>query len=399
MNTAYFFFADSKGMGLTSHFSRQVVDMFESPARDADFYVVSDRKEQNPGCWELVRKHLPERFIIEYDESNFAELRSRLKSLLENYTNVVFHIQGVNHIRNLKPLLRLPKVKSLVTVHSFAHGIWWKRPIVSSIYALLVLRYVDRIIFTCPFSKNLFWGYAFLERAGKILHIPFALADTPYARNDACGHGFRGIYLANFFKHKQHEKYLSAIIEFCSKHKDTLFEFLGEGPRRQHVLEKIAAAGLSDRIFCPGRLPRTEAMRRLASADVALALTASETFGHNAIEPALMGVPVVATRVGAAEYFIQDFVDGFGISTPKDLGFALEFLYANPQARCDIGTRARAMAKQTFDYPAMIGALFVAYKSLTPPLFRISDDALFNTLDFGGNSRLAFPAALEKEAA
>ena len=124
MNTAYFFFADSKGMGLTSHFARQVSDMFESPSRDADFYIVSDRKEQNPGCWELVRKHVPESLIVCYDEFDLVELRSRLEKILEKYENIVFHIQGVNHIRNLKPLLRLPKVKSLVTVHSFAHGTW-----------------------------------------------------------------------------------------------------------------------------------------------------------------------------------------------------------------------------------------------------------------------------------
>lgn len=397
MSTAYFFFADSKGMGLISHFSRQITDMFESPAREADFYVVSDKKEQNPGCWKLVREHIPERFIVEYDESDFAELRSRLKSLLENHTNVIFHIQGVNHIRNLKPLLRSPKVRSLVTVHSFAHGTCWKRPIVSSIYALLVLRYVNKIIFTSPFSKNLFWGATLLERTGKVLHIPFALADSPCSRNDACGRGFRGIYLANFFKHKQHEKYLNAVIEFCSKHKDAVFEFLGEGPCRRRVLEKIAAVGLSERILCPGRVSRTKAMEHLAASDVALVLSASETFGHNAIEPALMGVPVIATRVGAAEYFVQDFVNGFGISTPKDLGFALEFLYANPQARRDIGPRARAMAERTFDYSAMISELFAAYKSLTPP--RINNDTLLNTADFDENLRLTFPVTLEKEAA
>ena len=401
---AYFFFADSKGMGLTSHFARQVVDMFESPARDSDFYVVSDKKEQNSGCWDLVHKHIPEQFIVKYDERDFAELRSRLSGIMEKYECSVFHIQGANHIRNLKPLLRLPKVKSLVTVHSFAHGVWWKRPVVSLAYAVGVLRYVNKIIFTCPYSKNLFWGHGLLENAGKILHIPFALADssTPNAESKECV--FRCVYLANFFPHKQHEKYLGAVIRFCKKHKNAFFEFLGEGPCRRSVLKKVVAAGVSDRILCPGRLPRNEAMNRLRTADVALALSASETFGHNSVEPAMMGIPVIATRVGAAEYFIQDFVNGFGISNPEELYSALEFLHSNPEMRRSMGRRIRAMAERTFDYSAMIQALFSAYKALaTPPphLLRLAE----NGIPFSGskffykNSCRAFPPPLEKEAA
>lgn len=70
MEKAVYFFASSKGIGLTSHFADISVDLFHKGLEKGfHVYIVSDKKEQNPGLWQKVERKVPAEYIIKYDES------------------------------------------------------------------------------------------------------------------------------------------------------------------------------------------------------------------------------------------------------------------------------------------------------------------------------------------
>lgn len=369
MNRALFFFAGSKGIGLTSHFADISIDLYRKGLQEGfDVYIVSDKKEQNPGLWKKVERFVPAENVIKYDETQSEQLLGLLNETIAKYPKCVFHLQGISHIRLTKELLKRDNIKGVVTVHSFSNGSW-KRPIVSFIYSRYISKYISKVIFLSPFACNQFSGSKSLNRQGKVVYIPFNLPPltTQYEKSedgilDASKYNI--VYLANFFKNKGHEKYLPAILRFVRERPDARVYFFGEGVRRQAVIEKIKTAGADQQVFCPGRVPRRMIPSILSKSQATLLLSKSENANHAAIESLMMGVPHISTRVGASEYFIQDYVNGIGINGVESLYKALVFLKDAPEQGRKMAAVGREMVKVFYSYENMLNAYFELYKSI-----------------------------------
>lgn len=369
MRNATFFFADSCNIGLTTHFSTQIVDMYHyGITKGWNTYLLSTAQEQNKGLWKRVEKDIPSTYIIKYDESQVDCLNGILLSILGQYDKVVIHVQGISQLLSIKSLLKDKKVKVVTTIHAFANGIPYKRPIVSSIYTYLINKYVDKAIFLSPFAIRSFWGANFLLKRGKIVHIPFNLKYSQEKKDSENRYfdldKFNIIYLANFTRNKGHERFLYAIIKFCQENANVRLYLFGEGERRKDVLAKVKKAKCEEQIFCPGRISYSDVKNVLQYADVALNLSASETAGHAAIEPIMYSIPLVATRVGLAEYILQDYITGYGVSSPNELFEKLQYVYTHYDHSRKVAMEAKKIATTIFDYEKMIEAYFELYESL-----------------------------------
>lgn len=366
---ALFFFAGSKGIGLTSHFADISVDLYRKGQQEGcDVYIVSNGKEQNPGLWEKVDRLIPTDCIIKYDETRVGQLLCRLEEITAKYPKCIFHLQGVSHIRLTKELLKRGNIKGVVTVHSFCNGNW-KRPIISFIYSRYISRYISKVIFLSPFACNQFSGSKSLKRQGKVVYIPFNLppltAQYEKSEDDLVDpSNYNIVYLANFFKNKGHEKYLPAILRFVRENPDARVYFFGEGVRRQAVMDKIKRAGADQQVFCPGRVPRCMVPSILSKSRATLLLSRSENANHAAIESLMMGIPHISTRVGASEYFIQDYVNGIGIDDVDGLYKALVFLKNSPEQSRKMAAVGKEMVKAFYAYENMLNAYFQLYKSI-----------------------------------
>ena len=370
MKNALFFFAGSKGIGLTSHFTDISVDLFHKGQQEGfDVHIVSDRKEQNPGSWEKIETSIPDKYIIKYDELQPHELEKKLQEKLLGYHHVIFHLQGRTQILQTRRLIENNDIKTVVSMHSFAHGSPWKRPIISFLYSFIINKYIDKAIFLTPFAMNCFTGIKKLKRAGKIVHIPFNIPPLDIQYN-IIDDGilekeyFNIVYLAQFHTHKGHEKYLPAIFRFVKEHPEARVYFFGEGIRRNAVIEQIKNNQAERQIFCPGRIPRNIVPSILKKTSAALVLSGNETFGHCILEPMMMGVPTVSTRVGCGEYLIQDYVNGIGINSPKDLYNALSLLKNTPELGKLLAANGKQMVETFYRYENMLNAYFQLYKSL-----------------------------------
>lgn len=370
MDKTIFFFASSRDIGLTSHYARQVVDMYKYAQSKGDlFFCVSSVNEQNEGLWSLVRETIPATNIISFSGNNLKEAAEKidLKIGAQSSTSVV-HVQGLAQVFALRNLVRKEKIKLVLTVHSFVVKPFLKKILKGVIAYIMNARYVEKMIFLSPFAMRRYPLFSALERQGKIIHIPFNLPTRAQISNECYFPLEKGkwniVYLANFLRNKGHEHYKNAIFSFAKKHPDSRFWFFGEGPRRETFYKEVCEAGLEKQIFCPGRVAHKLTHSILSQADVVLSLSAQETAGHNAVEAMLKGVPVIGTRVGSAEYLLQDYITGIVVNSNTSLFTALNLLYSSPFLSQEMGRKAKSVVESLYGYQDMIRAYFYLYHSL-----------------------------------
>jgi glycosyltransferase involved in cell wall biosynthesis len=132
---------------------------------------------------------------------------------------------------------------------------------------------------------------------------------------------------------------------------------IGDGPARDYFRER-----LPDAIFT-GQLTGTELATALASSDVFLNPSITETFGNVTLEAMACGLPVVAAAASGATSLVQDRITG-RLSRPGDIDAfadALVDYQRNPELRKKHGEAGLAFAK-TMDWDEINAAVRHVYE-------------------------------------
>ena len=79
---------------------------------------------------------------------------------------------------------------------------------------------------------------------------------------------------------------------------------VGDGPERIHAEHEARQLGVQDRVFFLGKLEAVAPL--LASADLFLLPSQSESFGLSALEALATGVPVIGSRTGGLPEVVRD---------------------------------------------------------------------------------------------
>jgi len=118
-----------------------------------------------------------------------------------------------------------------------------------------------------------------------------------------------------------------------------------------------------------GRIPLEEVGKYLASAGIFCLPTRAEPFGVAYLEAMQVGLPVVATRVGAVPDMVQDGVNGLLVDVADDdqLFLALSTLLANPTARATMGEASVGIATSRYTWPAVVERMRDAFISIGVP--------------------------------
>ncbi|MCD2324343.1 glycosyltransferase [Sphingomonas sp. IC-56] len=119
----------------------------------------------------------------------------------------------------------------------------------------------------------------------------------------------------------------------------------GEGPLREDLQQRIATHGLEDRVTLPGQTADLPAAFR--EADLLVSSSRREGFGNVLIEAMAEGLPVLATRAGGPETFINSDVNGFLVQ-PDDapaLAQAIQALLSHPHRRLSVRAAALETAR------------------------------------------------------
>lgn len=140
----------------------------------------------------------------------------------------------------------------------------------------------------------------------------------------------------------------------------------GDGPLRDSLAAHIARLGLADRVTLAGQTAELSA--RLAEADLLISSSRREGFGNVLIEAMAVGTPVLATRAGGPETFIDHGRNGF-LTTPDDpqaLAEAIKGLLADPARRLSVREAARETASH-YTVPASVSEFESLLELHSPP--------------------------------
>lgn len=151
----------------------------------------------------------------------------------------------------------------------------------------------------------------------------------------------------------------------------TFVEVLAELQKRGHrVRPLLVGAGPARSSFAAlagavemGHLQGNDLARAVASADIMLTPSTTETFGNVVLEAMASGVPVVSADAPSARALIRDGIDGF-LCAPREVDAyvaALERLIVSPDLRRSIGDSASRSSK-AYSWDAASGSVEKAYR-------------------------------------
>ena len=149
--------------------------------------------------------------------------------------------------------------------------------------------------------------------------------------------------LAMLRPEKAHENFLAAAKHLLRSLPRAVFLLVGGGPRQSELEQLAEDLGITDRVRFLGT--RSDVPRILPAFDVSVLASHPkvETLPLSQMEAMSLGIPVVATRVGALHELITDGVEGHLVppGDPELLAEALIGLLSDPAALRKAGQAAR----------------------------------------------------------
>lgn len=167
---------------------------------------------------------------------------------------------------------------------------------------------------------------------------------------------------------KGHDYLLDAFAQLSGEFPSAHLLIVGDGPRREHLRERIAASGLAERIHLVGH--REDVPDLLGAMDVfTLPSYANEGVPQAIMQAMAMELPVVSTTVGAIDEAVENGVTGYLIE-PKNveqLKTQLARLLTDIELRSKMGMAARKRAESHFSLDGMLDAMENVFLRLTQP--------------------------------
>ena len=196
---------------------------------------------------------------------------------------------------------------------------------------------VDAFIANTEFSKRKFVASGL--PADRIHVKPNFLTNDPGVATPGSGR------YAAFVGRLEPKKGVETLLRAWSELPGIPLKVIGDGPLLSVVRQRVAQSPLRDRVEVTGRLNHSDVMRELRGAGL-LVMPSEwyETFGRTMMEAFALGVPVVASRMGAMEEVVDPERTGwhFTPGDTNDLARTVEAAWVDVKERVKRGREARA---------------------------------------------------------
>lgn len=141
---------------------------------------------------------------------------------------------------------------------------------------------------------------------------------------------FNFVSTGNLINTKRMDLTIEAFYEAFGNNPRVMLSIFGQGPKRRMLEDLINNYNLNSQVKLMGLCSREEIAKQLGKSDCFVLASQSETFGVAYIEALAMGVPVIATRCGGPEEFVNDnnglMID---VNNKKQLANAMKYMYNN----------------------------------------------------------------------
>jgi glycosyltransferase involved in cell wall biosynthesis len=180
-------------------------------------------------------------------------------------------------------------------------------------------------------------------------------------------HGFqrkRIVYVGSLAATKGVDILIDALYSLRQEQPEIVLEIFGSGPEENQLKEKSATLGLADAVRFYGTVPDIE--HHLDTPCIVVQPSLSEGMSNVILEAMAAGLPVVATRTGAAPEIIQDAVNGLlvDVGSAEQIHDAIARLLADEGFAHRIGMQARASIESRYSIDIVAGHYLSLYRSL-----------------------------------
>jgi glycosyltransferase involved in cell wall biosynthesis len=168
---------------------------------------------------------------------------------------------------------------------------------------------------------------------------------------------------------KRHEDFVRVAQRLCAERDDVEFIIAGEdksreGENRSRLEQLIADAQLGDRIQFVGWTE--DIANLLATFDLFVSTSESESFGMAIVEAMAAGIPVVATETDGAREVIESDVTGrlVPVGDVDVIARSISELLSDPAERARLGANAQQAARQRFGLQRMVDETVRLYEEV-----------------------------------
>jgi len=149
-------------------------------------------------------------------------------------------------------------------------------------------------------------------------------------KNNAKESGFNFVSTGNLVSNKRMGYLIEAFYKAFKNYSDVKLYIFGEGPEEPKLRALINKYQLENHIHLMGQVDRKCIAEKMEVSDCFVLASSTETFGVAYIEAMAMGLPVIATKCGGPESFIND-KNGIlvSLSNIDELENAMIYMYKN----------------------------------------------------------------------
>ena len=172
---------------------------------------------------------------------------------------------------------------------------------------------------------------------------------------------------------KRHEDFVRVAQTICAERDDVEFIIAGadksrDGKNRSRLEQLIAAAHLGDRVQLVGWTE--DIANLLATFDLFVSTSESESFGMAIVEAMAAGIPVVATETDGAREIIEPDVTGrlVPVGNVDAIAKSTSELLSDPSERARLGVNAQQAARQRFGLEQMVDETVRLYEGVVREL-------------------------------
>lgn len=300
-----------------------------------DVYAVLGNKSQEVGLIDKIAScEIPYSILDGLSEHNqFVKDAVKLKDIIENERINVVHVQTnwelalVTYVKYFMPCKK--RFKIIYTIHAFRNNKPFQSYIARFLITIALWLFSDKVICTCTFLKKKFRLLSY-----KISLIPLGISDA-FFENDYVRHEKDGLHLifpAQFREGKNQDLIIQAFAKYVESTQDQISTLVlpGSGVMLYKMKKLVGDLGLEKQIIFPGLCTKAQILELYAQSNVAVISSNCETFGQCIVEPFVLGMPILTTRVGVAPDIIKDGINGFYFKNSDELFDKLLKLSADP---------------------------------------------------------------------
>lgn len=174
------------------------------------------------------------------------------------------------------------------------------------------------------------------------------------------------LYVGRLVYKKGVDVLINAVRRLVGNHPTLRLTILGEGEAEASLMDLAQRLGIAGHIVFAGAHERTEVFKQMAASTVIVVPSRVEPFGLVTLEAALVGRPVVASRVDGLPEVVLNHHTGL-LVPPEDedaLAAAIASLLESPQECRRLGHNARQRAVSVFSWEDFVSSFERLFETL-----------------------------------